>query len=265
MKKRAIVLLGIAILSLGAVLWLPDIPKMKPSRLANELPEMFNDWTGKPKEAGARERKVLAQDTEFERMQYFHRDEGLPSVEASIVFSGENLSQSIHRPEVCLRAQGWEFVSEAYHNWEGILPDGEILPVKEIICKQVHRYKDDEGRLNPTILENGKELMIWRSFCYTFIGHERIVSGHYERTAEDIKDRLFKGYDQRWAYATFSSFISGKYAGQGASIGSMIVLDEAETRGHIRSFLKELLPKILSAPGEGSDDSIINEDHPAHE
>lgn len=258
MKKRVFVLLGVVTLFVGSVLSLPDVPTMKPSRLAKELPETFHSWTGKPQEVGKRERKILAQDTEFERMRYFHMDNQLPSVEASIVFSGKNLSQSIHRPEVCLRAQGWQFVKEASHKWEGILPDGEVLPVREIICKQIHRYRTDDGELEPTILENGKPLEIWMSFFYTFIGHEQIVSGHYERTAEDIKDRLFKGYDQRWAYATFSSMITGKYAEQGASTGSQLILSEDQTRGHVSEFLKELLPVILASPGEGIDESITN-------
>lgn len=259
MKKRGLILLGVVALFVGSVLSLPEVPTMKPSRLAKELPENFSNWTGKPQEVGERERKILAQDTEFERMRYFHLDDELPAVEASIVFSGKNLSQSIHRPEVCLRAQGWQFVKEASHKWEGLLPDGEVLPVREIICKQIHHFKNDEGELEPTLLENGKPLEIWMSFYYTFIGHEQIVSGHYERTAEDIKDRLFKGYDQRWAYATFSSVITGKYAEQGAPTGNQMILNEDETRGHVSRFLKELLPIILSSPGKGVDDSITNE------
>ena len=265
MRNRVIVLLGTVVLFVVAVLWLPNVPGMKPSRLAKDLPKAFNDWTGTPREPGEKERSILAQDTEFERMQYSHRDGFLPPVEASIVFSGKNLSQSIHRPEVCMRAQGWQFVSESYHNWKGVLPDGEILPIKEIICRQPHLFKDEEGLLKPTILDNGEKLFIWMAFYYTFIGHERIVAGHYERTGEDIKDRLFKGHDQRWAYATFSSIISKKYVEQGASTGSLAILDEEGTRSHMSSFLKELLPRILAAPGEGSDDSITTKDNPAHE
>ena len=76
--------------------------------------------------------------------------------------------------------------------------------MKEMICKRVLMRQNDAGKLEPVLLENGQQAFIWRSFYYTFIGHEKIVSGHYQRTREDIKDRIFKGHDQRWAYATFS-------------------------------------------------------------
>jgi hypothetical protein len=93
-------------------------------------------------------------------------------------------------------------------------------------------------------------------FYYTFVGHEKILAGHYERTGEDIKDRLLKGYDQRWAYATFSSFITLNHAEQGFRMERAIALNQAETLAHIQSFLKELLPLVISKPGEGYDESL---------
>jgi hypothetical protein len=72
-----------------------------------------------PKKQGAAEKEKLAKDTEFERMRYEDQAGQLPSVQTSIVFSGRNLSQSIHQPEVCLDAQGWEFMAQKRHEWEG--------------------------------------------------------------------------------------------------------------------------------------------------
>ena len=259
MKKRAIILLVCVGTFVGMVMALPDAVGMKPSRLARKLPMSFENWVGRPEEPGAREKEILAKDTEFERMQYFDREGILPSVEVSIVFAGKNVSQSIHQPEVCLRAQGWEFVEENYFSWTGLLPSGEVLPVKEMICRRVWQRENEEGDPVDVILDNGDKAYIWKSFYYTFFGHEQIVSGHYQRTGVDIKDRLLNGYDQRWAYATFSSFVTKKHAEQGLPYWADVVLDEDGTRKHIESFLIDLLPLVVAAPGEGYDESLVSE------
>ena len=258
MKKRVIILLAfVGAFCLGVIAF-PDSPTMKPSRLAKDLPDNFGDWVGRAEEPGEREKEVLAGDTEFERKQYFHTGGAKPPIQASLVFSGKNLSQSIHRPEVCLRAQGWTFVKEGYLTFPDLLPGGEGLPVKEMICKRKHVEKNDEGEWEEVKMENGEQAYIWRVFYYTFFGHEKIVSGHYQRTKEDIKDRIFKGYDQRWAYATFSSFITKRHFDQGISSGSIDILDEEETKEHVRLFLKELLPIVVSPPRGGYDESLEN-------
>ncbi len=256
MKARALVLLLVVAVFAGAVVMFPETSEMKASRLAQTLPMTVGDWLGKPQEPGAREKKILAQDTEFERMMYFDPTGKFSAIETSIVFSGKNLSQSIHRPEVCLRAQGWEFISERYLMWSDILLDQEALPVKELICRQVYRIKNENDEFEDLLLENGKKAYIWRAFYYTFIGHDKIVAGHYQRTAEDIKDRLFQGYDQRWAYVTFSSFITKKHADQGIGPRGVTLMDEEETEAHIVQFLKELTPIVISPPGEGKDQSL---------
>ena len=255
MKKRVVILLAVVVAFAGVILAFPDAPDMKPSRLAKDLPESFANWAGSPEEPSQREKKILARDTEFERVAYIDRDGLLPSVQASIVFSGKNLSQSIHRPEVCLRAQGWEFVSERYLSWEDVLPDGELLPLKELVCRRVLKKQDDGGDPKPVLNSEGKPIILWQVFYYTFVGHEKILAGHYQRTGEDIKDRPFKGYDQRWAYATFSSYITLNLADQGVPYRGT-ALDQEETSAHIRSFLKQLLPSVISAPGKGYDESL---------
>ena len=258
MKRRLVILSLIVAVFAGIVLAFPESPGMKPSRLAKSLPETVGRWGGKPEEPGVAEKEKLAKDTEFERMRYEDQAGQLPSVQTSIVFSGRNLSQSIHQPEVCLDAQGWEFMAQKRHDWKGLLPGDEVLPVKKILCRRVLFRKNEEGDYEDVILPNGEKAYIWRVFYYTFFGHESIVSGHYERTAEDIKDRLLKGHDQRWAYATFSSFVTQKHRDQGLRFESGAGLDEKQTEAHIQTFLKMLLPIVVSEPGEGYDESLAN-------
>lgn len=258
MNRRIVVLLCFILASFAVLFLLPSTPGMKPSRLAKDLPEFFGYWEGIPSEPGEREKAVLAKDTEFRRMQYVDSNRKLPAIETSIVFSGKNLSQSIHRPEVCLRAQGWTFVHENYLELQGVLPDGVALPVKEMICKRVAmRNREKEGeKPTPYLNDAGEEVILWRIFYYTFFGHEAIVPGHYQRTLLDMKDRLLKGHDQRWAYATFSSYITSKHAEQGIVPPGAPNFDEEETKEIIKAFLKDLLPRVVADPRQGFDNSL---------
>ncbi len=248
MKRQIKILIGILAVFLVTLLLLPSAPELKPSRLAMELPVTFGNWKGSPQEPGAAEKKILAQDTEFERMQYVDLSDERVAIDTSLVFAGKNLTQSIHRPEICLRAQGWEFVSEEHIVLENVMPGGGGLPVKEVVCKK-RRMQEVDKQLVPVLLKNGEALMDWKVFYYTFIGHTQIVSGHYERTLQDIRDRVMKGYGQRWAYATFSLPLTAKYGEQGMGVGKWPLLDEDGARAALSDFLRELLPLVISEPG----------------
>lgn len=261
MKKKLIILLGILGVFFGGLLALPSAPQMKPSRLAKHLPSELGVWLGKPREPSDAELQKLAKDTEFERMEYHDRYGNLSPIEVSIVFSGKNLSQSIHRPQVCMRAQGWEFLSEKFVTMEGVLPGGKPLRMKELICRMPRMLPPEkpEDKPRPMLTSDGNQAYIWKSFYYTFFGYEEIVPGHYERTLQDMKDRIFQGYDQRWAYATFSTYITQKFVDQDPKIhnvNSWELHDEEETKEHIRIFLEELLPKVVAEPKRGFDESL---------
>lgn len=258
-QKRLIIVLVTSVVMFGGLALVPKTPKMKPSRLSKGLPETFSAWTGEPQEPGEREKAILAKDTEFRRMSYRSADQARPPVETSLVFSGKNVNESIHRPEVCLRAQGWNFVSERTVEFEGLLPNGEVLPVRELVCRRPMMERgEEEGSVREVFNGDGEPIFHWRIFYYTFFGYEVIVSGHYERTIQDIKSRIVGGYDQRWAYATFSSPIVGRYAEQGVAVGVWEPMSLKKTSDHIRDFLKELLPLVVMPPREGTDPSLAS-------
>jgi hypothetical protein len=57
-----------------------------------------------------------------------------------------------------------------------------------------------------------------------------------ERTIIDIKDRVLRGYNQRWAYITVAGTITKDLKRFGRS--------EEETDALIREFIKQLAPTI---------------------
>jgi len=225
-----------ALLAVGfSMIWvLPKAGDMKPSRLIRNLPMNFGSMQGKTTAVTGEELNILAKDTEFERAQYMNEDyPSRPAVEVSVVFSGKDLNNSIHRPERCLRSQGWNFTKERKVLVQGAMPDGSDMPFREIVC------------IKPAQLKNGKEIEVMRVQYYTFFGHTAVTEDHYGRTFQDMKDRLFKGYDQQWAYATFSMPVTQVYADQGLMQPGQRAYSLEETEAILADFIKQLAPLVV--------------------
>lgn len=242
LTKRLLILAALCTATFSTVFLLPDTPPIRASRLASHLPERFGDWRGENIPISDRELEILARDTRFERKSFHNPyDSTSIPVEVSIVFSGKDLNNSIHRPETCMRTQGWEFVRMRYLTVAGV-GGSSGMPVKEMLCKRIRLGKDGQ----PIAGKDGKPLEDWQLLYYTFIGHRTITPGHYARTFADIRDRVIGGYDQTWAYATFSSPIPGKYIEQGLSIGFLDPMDTDETGAYLGEFIRSLMPTVLN-------------------
>lgn len=243
-------LAALLLVGLSSIALLPDAPPIQPSRLGTDLPAKFGSWEGTKVLVSDRELSVLAEDTRFERRIYQKPfDVTRPPIEASFVYSGKDMNNSIHRPEVCLRTQGWNFVRERYVDIPGILPDGKPFPVREIICSKT-AVDPETGK--PIILPGGEIMNHWQIIYYTFIGATQITPSHYGRTLRDVRDRITEGYDQQWAYATFATQIPGNYLAQGNDIGAWDPLDNDQTGEYLADFMRELVPSLLSAPGSAT-------------
>ena len=231
--KRLYILATFLAVGFSMIWLLPKSESMKPSRLARNLPMQFASFQGKKVSVTGKELDILAKDTEFERAGYVNLDDpSQPAVEVSVVFSGKDLNNSIHRPERCLQSQGWNFTKQRKVVLKGALPDGSDLPFREIVCQQSVK------------LENGKTIKTMRVQYYTFFGHTAITEDHYGRTLQDMKDRLFKGYDQQWAYATFSMPVTQIYADQGLMEGPGVFTLE-QTEKMLEDFIRQLSPLVV--------------------
>ncbi|MDQ6622163.1 MAG: EpsI family protein, partial [Verrucomicrobiota bacterium] len=107
-KRLSAVAIVLAV-GFSCVFLLPKSSKSSPAGIAMELPNYIGDWIGKDAEVTKKEREVLAQDTQFARKTYTNL--AGDSIYVSIVLSGDDMTNSIHRPERCLPAQGWNLQS----------------------------------------------------------------------------------------------------------------------------------------------------------
>lgn len=240
LTKKTCILSIMMVAGLSLVWLIPNSGVFQSSRLMEKLPEELLDRVGVDLEISSKERETLAADTTFARKRYFQNlAEGAdPAVDVSVVFSGKDINNSIHRPEVCLKAQGWKFLSEKYVTIEA---GGEIIPFKEIICARPRVATDKMADKN----SKGETIVDKRIQYYTFIGAEKIVAGHYERTWEDMKMRVGKGSDQQWAYITFSMNVTLNPTDDAKDAGYYKSLDIDQTRVVMKQFKVAALPLLL--------------------
>ena len=218
--NRLTVLLVILIAGFGAVFLLPTSGKTEPVGIKLALPDYVGKWYGVDQPITERERQVLAGDTEFARKVY--KDGMGGAVFASIVLSGHDLDNSIHRPERCLPAQGWT------------IADSRTLGVPLLAGGKLQVTRLHNVRQVPT--RDGKTVSIYNLNYYWFVGYNHLTASHLERTLLDIQDRVLKGYNQRWAYITVASDITEGFIPYGRS--------ENQTDAILQEFIGGLVPQI---------------------
>ena len=218
--NRLTILLIVLLAGMSGVFLLPKQLFYQPVGVTLELPEFIGEWWGKPLAVTDKERSVLGQQTQFARQSYANArgDE----IQVSIVLSGEDMNTSIHRPERCLPAQGWTVTDKAARPLT--FPNYGLLS-----ATRLHNLRNVAG-------PDEKPLPLHNVNYYWFVGHTDVTGSHFERTLIDLKDRLFRGYNQRWAYITVSSTVTKGLQRFGR--------DEKETDALLQGFIQQLVPKI---------------------
>jgi hypothetical protein len=214
--KRLTVLLAVLLLGLGAVFLLPKAPRQQPVGVNFALPDFIGTWIGQDEQVTEQEHLVLGSDTEFARKVYTgSRNE---KIYVTIVLAGQDMNTSIHRAERCLRAQGWNIL------------DSRIATVA---LGQPANAQLKVTRLRNSHAAWGKDALDY----YWFVGSTDLTPSHVERSLIDWRDRIFKGYNQRWAYVSVVCVLPDNLTPE----------IEKEIDGTAESFIKQLAPKIHKA------------------
>jgi hypothetical protein len=165
-------------------------------------PLNFGEWTVTPSEATQKEVETLNPDTTFIKAHYqsyeippMYNGNGQrfeSFISLSIVVSGFDINNSIHRPERCLRAQG--HIDMLSLPSDLTTPDGKQIKVQRL--SSVFPIAAQQ--------EGGKPFPIGFVSYYYFVGHKHLTHDHWSRTLLDMKDRLLYGADQQWSFVMLS-------------------------------------------------------------
>jgi EpsI family protein len=223
--KRLLHVQLVLLAGFGSVFLLPHSNKTSPAGIAMTLPNVIGAWFGDDTEVTQKERDTLAKDTQFVRKIYTgpERDQ----IFVSIVLSGDDMTNSIHRPERCLPAQGWNLRSSSRRVIQ--IPGGKALEVTKLQNLQVIETSD-KRRFTVTNLD-----------YYWFIGYRDMTASHLTRTGIDLRDRIVKGSAQRWAYVTVAANVSEGIARPERS--------EEQTTEIIEKFIQQLAPRLQKPDG----------------
>jgi len=204
----------------GSVFLLPHSNKTSPAGIAMNLPNVVGTWIGDDAAITQKELDVLAKDTQFARKIYTgpYRDQ----IFVSIVLSGDDMINSIHRPERCLPAQGWMVRASSKRTIQ--MPNGKPLEMTRLENMQTIETADK------------RRFTISNLNYYWFIGYKDMTASHLTRTGIDLRDRILKGESQRWAYVTVAENITEGLAEHGRN--------EQQTTEMIEKFIQELAPRL---------------------
>ena len=218
--SRLAIVFALLLGGLSSAYFLPEKIGYMPVGINLELPGSLGEWWGNRVEVTQKEKDVLGPDTEFSRVEYSNGRGDV--IQASVVLAGHDMMTSIHRPERCLKAQGWDFIPDESRTID--VPGHGKMTLMRLRNHKLEKTRD--GTTRP--LQN---------ICYYwFAGSRDLTHSHMQRVRIDIKDRLAGGYVQRWAMMMITANITAGTSKFGR--------DENSTDELLVQFIQKLAPEI---------------------
>ncbi|MGH8045832.1 MAG: exosortase-associated EpsI family protein [Chthoniobacterales bacterium] len=185
-------------------------------------PDRALGFSGKDEQPGEAEKKLLPPDTEFAKKSYTNTDGDY--IGAQIVLSGVE-HRSIHRPEICLRGQGWDIRGQ------------QIVSVPLKSGKKLDVMVLDISR--PARTSSGKTVDLPALYAYFFVSKDVETPRHFDRVAITNLDLLFHNKAHRWAYVIVTAQVLKGLTQHGR--------DREQTLQLIEDFLRETAPEFLKS------------------
>ena len=195
-------------------------PDMVPEAgVVMNLPTLIGQYWGTDEPVSPSELAMLPKDTEFAKKIY--QDLSGNTLTAQIVLSGGE-KRSIHRPEICLPAQGWTIQSGDVI--PVTLPTGRVLEVMKLaLVRQIE-------------VAPGNRKTLKSYFLYWFVGKDTSTPRHWVRLAKTNMDMVLKKLQHRWAYVIVSAPVL-----EGLKQGAQ---SDQQTLDMLTDFIRQAVPKF---------------------
>jgi hypothetical protein len=185
-------------------------------------PDRVMEFTGRDEPVDEREIKLLPADTEIAKKIY--PDPTGEQISVETVLSGVE-HRSIHRPEICLRGQGW--------NVRG----SQIVSVPLKSGRNLDVMVLDITR--PWRAPNGSTVDLPALYAYFFVSKDAETAKHLDRIAITNLDLLLHNKAHRWAYVIAMAQVLKGLAPDGK--------DREQTLELLKNFLRESAPEFLKS------------------
>ena len=156
-----------------------------------DLPEHVLDFTSTNVPESEIELGYFPKDTSFVE-RYYTRPDDPSGIAATIVLMGADRT-SIHRPEYCLVGQGFTCDDKAVVNIPVAGPHPYPLPVSKWKVSRLVQQPD------------GQNVKVSGVYVFWFVADQEQTTGIVPFQCYLVRDLLFKGILQRWAYVSYFS------------------------------------------------------------
>jgi hypothetical protein len=187
------------------------------------LPEAVLDYESSVVPITVGEVKALPKDTTYARRLYKSPDKF--AMQVGIVLMGTDRT-SIHRPEICLPAQGLVTESQEVVRVPMSAPERYDLPVMKMIGKGTLRGSDGENH-------NVKGV-----YAYWFVADGKVTASHAERQFSSMSETLRTGRLERWAYVSLYALVPPGM--------------EEKAFERMVQFIQDTVPKFQIAPAKAT-------------
>lgn len=152
------------------------------------LPEKVLSFDSRPMPVAQMVLDLLPKDTTYGQRLYQSAD-GM-YVSTSVVLMGSDRS-SIHKPQICLVAQGWKINRSQMTQLVIDRPRRYELPVMRLDLSKELQQAD------------GSKVRVSGIYLYWFVSQDQLTADHLDRQWWMARDLLTQGLLQRWAYVTY--------------------------------------------------------------
>lgn len=237
MNRRNLALLLIALMMIGGTAFFINglranqkltkpgiIAKVIPGsqRMELYLPERVLDYDSAIVPTDKEVLRGLPQDTSFVQRRYFRAGDMAPFW-MNIVLMGTDRT-SIHKPQFCLRGQGWDIDGGA-SSFDTVRVEGPHpydLPIMKIMNSR------------DVVDRDGKQFKIRGIYVYWFVADNDLTADHKERMWKMAKRLLKTGELERWAYVSM--------------LGVCLPGQEEATYARMKQFIATAVPKFQPEP-----------------
>jgi len=228
---RFVTVVALGILTAAAFKFSGGVNTPTKSGVIMNLPSEVGDFIGKDETPSEGEKYVLPKDTEIVKKSY--TDAAGDLINANIVLAGSE-KRSIHRPELCLPAQGWSINREQQIPVK--LADGRTISVMQVSTSRP--VQDNSGQSRP----------LNSYYYYWFVGNGITTASHVERILINSWDRVMHHKNHRWAYVAVAAPVLEGFKEHGKN--------PAETEAMIADFISRMAPQVMKKGEETGDAEV---------
>ena len=249
-KLRSGILVVLAAATIALCHLFPNAATNPETGMVMVLPDSIPGSVGFEIPMGKQEKELLPEDTTILRRIYVERGHSEErrrwrQMVASLVLMGTD-RRSLHEPEFCMRALGWQFKPGKVVTIE---TTGGPLKVKELELRRWKRGPDG----TPLRDEQGRKIPVRAHYFYWWVSRDGSTPHSKRRIALSALNNMFRNVNDRWGYPSVQVMVDPVYSREEG---------REEARERALEFIREYAPGFQKSLGATPDDGVGEDDSP---